>query len=128
MATQQLGTTSELGRDQFMQLLVTQMRNQNPLEPMKDAEFIAQLAQFSSLEGIEKLNTSFDDMLSLQQLTQGSNLIGKTVQFQTGDPPILGQGKVDGVTVQNGAVQLMVGNNLVPLTQVRSMLAPASGA
>jgi flagellar basal-body rod modification protein FlgD len=128
MATQQLGTTSQLGRDQFMQLLVTQMRNQNPLEPMKDAEFIAQLAQFSSLEGIEKLNTSFDDMLSLQQLTQGSNLIGKTVQFQTGDPPTLGQGKVDGVTVQNGAVQLMVGSNLVPLTQVRSMLAPASGA
>ena len=47
-----LGTTSQLGRDQFMQLLVTQMRNQNPLEPMKDAEFIAQLAKAVGCPGV----------------------------------------------------------------------------
>lgn len=127
MAAQTLGVTSQLGRDQFMQLLVTQMRNQNPLEPMKDAEFIAQLAQFSSLEGIENLNTSFSDMLSLQQMTQGSNLIGKSVQYKNGDTAVPSQGTVNGVTVQNGALQLIVNQNLVPLTSVQSMWAPTSG-
>jgi flagellar basal-body rod modification protein FlgD len=118
-----IGISSQLGRDQFMRLLVTQMRNQNPLDPIQDAEFIAQLAQFSSLEGIEKLNTSFGDMLALQQITQGSNLIGKSVLFQIPDSPTLGRGTVDGITVRDGAVNLLVGNNFVPLSQVRGMLA-----
>lgn len=123
---QQLGVSSQVGRDQFMHLLVTQMRNQNPLEPIKDAEFIAQLAQFSSLEGIEKLNANFSDMLSLQQLTQGTNLIGKTVVYERADSATPGRGKVDGISVQNGAIHLIVGGNLVPLAQVRGMLASDS--
>lgn len=127
MATQSLGVTSQLGRDQFMKLLVTQMRNQNPLEPIKDAEFIAQLAQFSSLEGIENLNTSFSDMLALQQVTQGSNLIGKSVTYEDSATSTLRQGVVGGITVQNGAVQLIVGNSLVPLSNVRAMTAATSG-
>lgn len=127
MAAQTLGVTSQLGRDQFMKLLVTQMRNQNPLEPIKDAEFIAQLAQFSSLEGIENLNTSFSDMLALQQVTQGSNLIGKSVTYEDSATSTLNHGVVGGITVQNGAVQLIVGNNLVPLSNVRAMTAATSG-
>ena len=123
---QQLGISSQLGRDQFMRLLVTQMRNQNPLDPIKDAEFIAQLAQFSSLEGIEKLNASFSDMLAMQQLTEGANLIGKTVVFERADSATLGRGIVDGVTVQNGAIQLLVGSSLVPLSQVLGMMASES--
>jgi flagellar basal-body rod modification protein FlgD len=118
-----LGVSSQLGRDQFMHLLVTQMRNQNPLDPIKDAEFIAQLAQFSSLEGIEKLNASFGDMLSLQQFTQGSNLIGKTVEYQIADSPLLRHGTVDGVTIRDGAMNLVVGGQHVPLSAVTTMLA-----
>lgn len=122
MAT--LGVNSQLGRDQFMNLLVTQMRNQNPLEPMKDAEFIAQLAQFSSLEGIEKLNANFSEMLSLQQMTEGSNLIGKVVHYQLADSSTISSGTVDGITVRDGTVNLIVGGNRVPLNTVRAMLAP----
>jgi flagellar basal-body rod modification protein FlgD len=118
-----LGVTSQLGRDQFMNLLVTQMRNQNPLEPMKDAEFIAQLAQFSSLEGIEKLNDNFGQMLSLQQFTEGSNLIGKSVQYQLSDSSPLSRGTVEGITVRDGAVNLIVGGAQVPLSTVTSMSA-----
>lgn len=121
MATSSLGISSEMGRDQFMQLLVTQMRNQNPLEPMKDADFIAQLAQFSSLEGIENLNASFGAMLSLQQLTQGSNLIGKTVMYQVSDSSAPTHGTVDGITVRDGAINLVVGGNEVPLSAVQML-------
>jgi flagellar basal-body rod modification protein FlgD len=117
-----IGISSQLGRDQFMRLLVTQMRNQNPLDPIQDAEFIAQLAQFSSLEGIEKLNTSFGDMLALQQITQGSNLIGKSVVYESSEAT-LGRGIVDGITVRDGGVNLVVGGDLVPLNLVRGMLA-----
>lgn len=122
MATQ--GITSQLGKDQFMQLLVTQMRNQNPLEPMKDADFIAQLAQFSSLEGIENLNSNFDQMLALQQFTGGSNLIGKSVLYKLSDSQPLSQGMVQGVTVRDGAVNLIVNGTQVPLSSVSAMLSP----
>ena len=48
----------DLGKNEFLELLVAQLNNQNPLEPQENGEFIAQLAQFSQVEGIEKLNTS----------------------------------------------------------------------
>ena len=67
---------SQLGRDQFMQLLTTQLRNQDPLEPVKQQDFLGQLAQFSQLQGIEKLNTNFAESLKFQQLSQGSSLVG----------------------------------------------------
>lgn len=121
-----LGVSSQMGRDQFMHLLVTQMRNQNPLDPIGDAEFIAQLAQFSTLEGIEKLNTNFSDMLALQQLTQGANLVGKTVVYEQPDAAAPAQGVVSGVTLQNGKLHLVVDRSLVPLDRVRGLLAPRS--
>ena len=49
---------NELGRNEFLKLMITQMNNQDPLNPQENAEFIAQLAQFSSVEGIENLNTT----------------------------------------------------------------------
>ena len=74
--------TKELGKDAFMQLLITQMTNQNPLEPMENTEFVAQLAQFSTLE----LQQNMADSMELMALTQTAatnsqmvNLIGKRV-------------------------------------------------
>lgn len=118
-----VGLTSQLGRDQFMRLLVTQMRNQNPLDPIKDADFIAQLAQFSSLEGIEKLNANFSDMLALQRLTQGTNLLGHTVVYQRPNSPGTERGSVDGISVQDGKIQLIVRGTFVPLDQVWGTVA-----
>ena len=123
---QTTGMTSQLGRDQFMNLLVTQMRNQNPLDPINDAQFIAQLAQFSTLEGIEKLNTNFSDLLALQQLTQGANLVGKTVVYEQPGAAVPAQGVVGGVTLQNGKLHLLVDRSLVPLDRVRGLLASHS--
>ena len=115
------GLTSQMGRDQFLNLLVTQMRNQNPLDPINDSQFIAQLAQFSTLEGIEKLNTSFGDMLKLQQLTQGANLVGRTAVYDRGDSAEPGRGVVQGVTLDGTQLNLLIGNELVPLDSVRGL-------
>jgi len=72
----------DLGKDAFMQLLVAQMTNQNPLEPMENTEFIAQLAQFSSLEQMQNIAAGME-LLALSQTastnSQMVNLIGKRV-------------------------------------------------
>ncbi|MAC98620.1 MAG: flagellar biosynthesis protein FlgD [Pseudomonadales bacterium] len=75
-------TGDELGKDQFLELLVAQMNNQDPLSPQENGEFIAQLAQFSTVEGIGNLNTSMESLLSgyqSSQALQASSLVGRTV-------------------------------------------------
>ncbi|MFJ4396550.1 flagellar hook assembly protein FlgD [Pseudomonas sp. NPDC089396] len=74
-----------LGKDAFLQLLVTQMQNQNPLDPQDNSEFVAQLAQFSSLEGITNLNDSVSTItnaLASSQALQASSLVGRSVIVQ----------------------------------------------
>ncbi len=71
-----------LGKDAFLQLLVTQLKNQNPLEPQDNGAFVAQLAQFSSLEGITTLNSTVSGLASnynSSQALQASSLVGRSV-------------------------------------------------
>ncbi|WP_339514142.1 flagellar hook assembly protein FlgD [Pseudomonas sp. RL_15y_Pfl2_60] len=80
------GTDKELGKDEFLNLLVAQLNNQNPLEPQGNGEFIAQLAQFSQVEGIQQLNGSVDTLLSgyqSSQALQASSLVGRKVIVPT---------------------------------------------
>ncbi|MGI6407164.1 MAG: flagellar hook assembly protein FlgD [Gammaproteobacteria bacterium] len=72
----------ELGKTEFLELLVAQLNNQNPLDPQDNGEFVAQLAQFSTLEGIEKLNDSMGNILDgvhSSQALQASSLVGRKV-------------------------------------------------
>jgi flagellar basal-body rod modification protein FlgD len=84
---QDSGTKSnDLGKNEFLNLLVEQLNNQNPLEPQGNGEFIAQLAQFSQVEGIEKLNTSMESLLTgyqSSQALQASSLVGRKVIVAT---------------------------------------------
>jgi flagellar basal-body rod modification protein FlgD len=76
------GSARELGKNDFLNLLVTQMQYQDPLEPMKNEEFVAQLAQFSSLEQLTNLNTTMNQNNLLEQSinnSQAVNLIGKNI-------------------------------------------------
>lgn len=75
-----------LGKDAFLQLLVTQLKNQDPLSPQDNGAFVAQLAQFSSLEGINTLNDSVNNIssnYSSSQALQASSLVGRSIITQT---------------------------------------------
>ncbi|MGM0437997.1 MAG: flagellar hook assembly protein FlgD [Bacillota bacterium] len=71
---------SELGKDAFFDLLTTQLKNQDPLEPMDNTKFISQMAQFSSLEQMNNMNSNLEQFISSQSVSQGAALIGKTVE------------------------------------------------
>jgi flagellar basal-body rod modification protein FlgD len=68
-----------LGQDAFFKLLITQLQNQDPLNPMEDRQFISQMAEFSSLEKTEKLYSLLENKLSSNQVIDNSNLIGKEI-------------------------------------------------
>jgi len=91
---------NELGEDAFLQLLVTQMNNQNPLNPQDNSAFVAQLAQFSSVEGITKLNTQMEGMSSSFQSStalQASALVGRQVMVPGESQTVASGGAVSGV-------------------------------
>src|SRR5437763_16940009 len=71
----QQASSNQLGEQQFLQLLVTQLTNQDPLQPQDQSQFLAQLAQFSTVEGV-------NNMASAQSKVQASGLLGKTVDAQ----------------------------------------------
>src|SRR5476651_1808290 len=78
--------SQSLGKDAFLQLLVTQLKNQDPLSPQDNGAFVSQLAQFSSLEGINTLNDSVNAIssnFSSSQALQASSLVGRSVITQT---------------------------------------------
>lgn len=76
--------SKELGKDDFLKLLVTQLKYQDPLKPMEDKEFIAQTAQFSALEQMQNINQNFSMFMKMQSVSNAASLIGKEVTYMIG--------------------------------------------
>ncbi|BCX70049.1 MULTISPECIES: flagellar hook assembly protein FlgD [Pseudomonas] len=94
-ATNSATGNKSLGKDAFLQLLVTQLKNQNPLEPQDNGAFVAQLAQFSSLEGITTLNSTVSGIAgnyNSSQALQASSLVGRSV-IAPGDKAVVDTAK-----------------------------------
>jgi flagellar basal-body rod modification protein FlgD len=83
---------TSLGQEEFLKILLAQLQYQDPLKPLDNQQFLAQLAQFSSLAQTSQLNDRVDTLLTIQAATQSIGLIGKTVEVQslTGDVPSVG--------------------------------------
>ena len=82
--------TLGIGQEDFFRILVTQLSYQDPLKPIDNQEFIAQLAQFTSLDQTRQVNERIDTLLSIQSVTQSIGLIGRTVEVQTPTGPVVG--------------------------------------
>jgi flagellar basal-body rod modification protein FlgD len=114
------GQAGILGKDDFLKLLIAQLRNQDPLRPMEDKEFIAQMAQFNVLEQMQQLNQAFEAYAAMAQFGQASSLIGKTVVAlpRDGDPSQPITGKVQSVSFIGKEVIVKVDNQLVSLADI----------
>jgi len=113
------GPSQSLTQKDFLQLMVTQMQNQNPLEPQSDTQMAAEMAQFTSLQQSSSMAGSLGMM-------QANGLIGSTVNVQV-DSQTATNGVVQGVLLQNGTPEILVNGAAYNLSQVISV-APTAAA
>jgi len=115
-----LDDTDTTGKEEFLTLLVAQMQNQDPLEPLSNEEFVAQLAQFNSLEQMININDSLESELVLQTLSSASNLLGKEVEAvaasaDSGEGYKEISGTVQEARLEEGAVVLSLNTEAGPV-------------
>ena len=109
-----------LGQNEFLKLLVTQMQNQDPMKPVSDTEFIAQMAQFSSLEQTKTMSADITKLRQGNDFLQATNLLGKEVRLNLGDMEFT-KGIVTDLNVKDGEARIIVGDKTYTLDQVNSV-------
>lgn len=106
---------NKMGKDQFLNLLMTQLKTQDPLKPMDDTQFIAQMAQFSSLEQMQQLTSSFSQVKSVSMV--GKYVEGTYTNETTGEKMTV-TGNVDGTKYKDSKVYLSVNGKDVLIDDV----------
>jgi flagellar basal-body rod modification protein FlgD len=109
---------TELGKDDFLKLLITQLSHQDPTQPLQDREFVAQMAQFSTLEQMTNMNGELTKVLGLLARSQAVNLLGKTVEISEGEGRIAG--RVEAISGSQYP-QVLVEGRYYDVTQVISV-------
>jgi flagellar basal-body rod modification protein FlgD len=115
-------TTSKLSQQDFLNILLTQLQFQDPLKPMDDEQFVAQLAQFSALEVNTEANAKLDTLVSFNSINQGVNLLGRTVAIHNTQTGLSGSqaasGVVTAVDFSTGEPTLTVKTSTTTITSV----------
>lgn len=116
---------STLGKDQFLKILITQLQHQNPLQPMEDKEFIAQMAQFTSVEQLTNISTQLTGM---NPFGSAAGLIGKEITWTDKSLKQDKTGVVESILVSGGIQYALVGNEKAAFTDVIRIreVAPAA--
>lgn len=110
---------NQLDGDAFLQLLVAQLKYQNPMNPVDGQEYLAQAAQFASVERLDHLSKAQSESVAYQQVLLSTSLVGKHVAGGTGDARI--DGIVDAVRFEQGVPILLVGSERLPLSMVEEV-------
>lgn len=117
-STSEVTNAAQLSQEDFMRILLAQLQFQDPLKPMDNQEFVAQLAQFSALEINRQQSEKVDQLLSMQSVTQSVGIIGKNIDVTTAQGSSV-SGKVDAVSFRTGEPRLTVTVGSSVLTDVR---------
>jgi flagellar basal-body rod modification protein FlgD len=116
---------SNMDQDAFLKLLITELRAQDPMNTMDDKDFIAQLAQFSSLEQTSKMATGLNNLAMNSASTQAMDMIGKTVQYLDPETSDVLQGRVDSVKLTSDGPVLMIGEKELSLSDITGVDDPS---
>jgi flagellar basal-body rod modification protein FlgD len=114
--------SSILGKDDFLKLLVTQLKYQDPLKPTDQGQFMSQMAQFSTVEGINNLQSTLREMSQSTAVSQAVGLIGKEVTY-LGANGLSTTGLAGSIALLDGALTVRVGDKDVAMTDVLSVAA-----
>jgi flagellar basal-body rod modification protein FlgD len=117
-STSDVPSSAQLGQEDFMRILLAQLQFQDPLKPVDNQEFVAQLAQFSALEINRQQSEKVDQLLSMQSVDQSVGIIGKSVETQTAQGSSV-VGTVTAVSFRTGEPRLTVNSNGTTITDVR---------
>lgn len=110
----------QLGKDDFLQLLITQLTHQDPTSPMEDAQFIGQMAQFSSLEQMTNMNKSFSTLTDMLTGSSAVNAVGKKVDLDLGSTTL--SGYISAAT-RGANPEVMVNGNWYEWSAVKTVYA-----
>jgi len=127
-ANKKIGVTgkpdaNKLGRDSFLKLLVTELRHQDPTKPMEDREFIAQMAQFSSLEQITNLNNEIRSLRKNYESSEAYSLLGRRIEAFNPETKRAVSGHVTSIENNRDGLEIMVGNDKVRIENIRTVYA-----
>ena len=115
-----------LDMDQFLKLMISELQNQDPLNPMENTEILQQISQIREIGATSRLTDTLDAVLLGQNLTSATSMIGKTVKALSDDAQTV-RGVVDRVTVTDGDPRLHIGDQEIKLKNVKEVLpAPAA--
>ncbi|MGI5069539.1 flagellar hook assembly protein FlgD [Treponema pectinovorum] len=110
--------SNELGKDDFLKILIAQLSNQDPTNPLENTEFIAQMAQFSSLEQMTNMSQSFEKMSQFISSNEAQSMLGKTVELDLGDTTATGL--VEGAT-RGTNPQVLVNGMYYSMNQIKTV-------
>jgi flagellar basal-body rod modification protein FlgD len=111
---------NELTMDDFIKMMVAELENQDPMNPMSNTEMLSQISQIRSITSNDKLAAGIESLTLGQSLATASSMIGKTVTgVNTLDETITG--KVDKVTIEGGEAKLYIGSSIVKIANVTSI-------
>lgn len=106
-----------LGQDDFLKLLAAQFQQQDPMKPMEDTAFIAQMAQFTALDQSKSMLKQMTQLSSSQDIVTANSYIGKHVTLDGGNDQTI-SGDVSGVEMADGTPRILVGDKSYPLSAV----------
>lgn len=107
-----------VNKNEFLLLLTAQLQHQDPLSPMESTDFIAQLAQFSSLEQLTSINKTNSDMFEYQQLIGGSSMIGMTANYLDPNTGEFTEGRIEGIEIGGETISVIINGEAVPMTNI----------
>ena len=118
----------------FLNLFLSQLQFQDPLKPVDNTQFLAQLAQFTNIEQTQVMSDNINGLLSLESSNQAVSLLGRTVEYSTGSNSAPATGQVATVTFNNGQPSLTISQagggtvQNIGLSQITLVQAAAQGA